>query len=205
MAIGPATSDVSDLVRQQVNVTLTTLPREPLVKMTIREPDDQPQRLHIFPTTNRSKHSKTVSYPVGAEQLSRALADVPQAGAITCSFTAGSNAENRPDLDNYLVLQASYGKRPRMFHDGPLSEERGVYEAKWHICVFAVPTDMRHAVKLLLINEALPNSVRSWFLARGTYGVQTGGEAIWIRYLTETNTVSIEEHGKLDPERVKRA
>jgi hypothetical protein len=45
---------------------------------------------HIFPTTHRSRHSKFLSYPVGAELLSRALDGVPQHGAISCDFTAGN-------------------------------------------------------------------------------------------------------------------
>ncbi len=35
-------------------------------------------RPHIFPTRYRGKHGKSVSFPVGAEILSRALDGVPQ-------------------------------------------------------------------------------------------------------------------------------
>jgi hypothetical protein len=50
---------------------------------------------HIFPTSYRDKHSKTVSFPLGVELLSRALDGVPQQEALACSLFAGNIM--RPD------------------------------------------------------------------------------------------------------------
>ena len=172
--------------------------------MATDKPDAAPAGLHIFPTTDRGKHAKSVSYPVGAEALSRVLFDVPQAHLITCSFYGGGTAGNRMDRESHLILQASYSKRGRMFQDGPLSQERGVYDPKWHISVFAVPVAVRHAVKTLLINEALPHAVRSWFLNQSDIDTRSGGIALWLTYTVADGTISAEEHGKLDPERTGR-
>jgi hypothetical protein len=85
----------------------------------------QQEALFIFPTKSRARHSKLVSYPVGAEILSRALEGVPQHGALTCTFTAG-NPHRDTGKTRFRVLHVSYRKRARSHFDSADAASRGV-------------------------------------------------------------------------------
>ena len=154
----------------------------------------------IFPTDYRQKHSKAVSFPIGAEALSRVLSDVPQAKFISCSFYAQSQARSR--RDEYPILSVGYRKRPLSFHDSARAYELGVLDPKWDISVYAVPVDLRHKVKLLLINEALPNTVLRWLQTWSHLGQQTGQRGVFLTYVVASETIRAEETGDLDPERI---
>jgi hypothetical protein len=109
---------------------------------------------HIFPTSSRAKHSKLLSYPLGAEILSRTLEGVPQNGHIACSFRAGDpHHHRRPKVKHLPVLHVTY--QPWRHHQ------------QWVITVFAVPRHYRHQIRTALIERVLPNYVRNWFLVDG--------------------------------------
>jgi hypothetical protein len=148
---------------------------------------------HIFLTSGRDKHSKEVSYPIGAEVLSRTLAGVPQHQSITCRFWASSIHHDlgQPTLH---VLHAVYSQRERNFHDGKFARERGVLEPHWTITVFAVPRQLRGAIKLALIETSLPEIVRPWLIENSRLTGQSGDAGLTIEYVRSEqilkNTIS---------------
>lgn len=156
--------------------------------------------LHIFPTSNRIKHSKEVSYPIGAEALSRQLAGVPQHDLITCNFYAGY-----PQYDvgkpQFYVLNVLYEKQARKFHHSKSALERGVHDPRWYISVFAVPRHLRSAVKLLLLEQALPDVVLPWLMGKSHLTGQTGGSALWLEYIRADNALKSTTREDIAPER----
>jgi hypothetical protein len=156
--------------------------------------------LHIFPTSDRSKHSKEVSYPIGAEALSLALGGLPQQDLITCSFYSGY-----PQYDNgkpqFHVLHVMYRKRARSFYDGKSAFERGAFEPRWHISVFAVPRHLRGAIKVLLLEQALSDFVRPWLVEKSHLTGQTGESALMLEYVRADNVFKSTTREEIAPDR----
>jgi hypothetical protein len=136
---------------------------------------------HIFPTKSRTKHAKTQSFPIGAEALSRALDGVPQHDQISCDFYAG-NPNTDKDKDKIYVLSVSYTKQARSFHHSEDAGERGVFDPRWTISVYAVPSELRHNIKTALIDVGLPDFVRKWLIDNANLTGKTGGAALWLEY-----------------------
>jgi hypothetical protein len=143
---------------------------------------------HIFPTSSRAKHSHLVSYPIGAEALSRALDGVPQHSMLACSFYAG-NAHQHLDEPHQLVLSVVYRKRARSFFDGGDAGSRGVFDPRWTISVFAIGREVRHAVKTSLLSEGLPKIVRPWLIDMAAVTGKTGECGLSLRYDVATSTL----------------
>lgn len=154
----------------------------------------------IFPTRHRDKHGKLVSFPVGAELLSRILEGVPQHALIGCHFYVG-DVERRAVRPLEHVLHAVYSRQSPNVFTAKSAADNGVFDPKWSITVFAVPSTMRHPVKLLLINEALPNIVRPWFLAQGGITGRRGKSELIIEFDTAEGVLKHTVRDELLPDR----
>ena len=109
--------------------------------------------LLLIPTCYKDALPKTLSYPLGAQALSEALFDLPQAQNLSVSFWNHSAAHRYGSP--YPVLIAIYnGERPSRFNSGP----------KWRLEVEAVGRAVKHLVKTKLCNEGLPR-VHKWLRA----------------------------------------
>ncbi len=157
-------------------------------------------KLHIFPTSYRMKHSKEVSYPIGAEALSRQLAGVPQHDLITCRFSAGY-PQHDVGKPQFYVLNVAYEKQARTFHDSKSALERGVFDPHWYISVFAVPRHLRGTIKLVLLEQALPAVVRPWLIEKSHLTGQTGGSVLWLEYVRADNVFKFTMREDIAPER----
>lgn len=155
--------------------------------------------LHIFPTSSRSKHSKEVSYPIGAEALSHRLEGVPQHDLITCNFYGGRpHDDGKPQI---YVLNACYEKRSRRFSDSGSALERGVFDPRWTIRVYAVPRQLRGEIKLLLIEQGLPDLIRPWLIAKSHLTGQTGGTTLWLEYVRADKVFTTTLREEIAPDR----
>jgi hypothetical protein len=144
---------------------------------------------HIFPTCDRGKHGKTVSFPAGAEVLSRALDGVPQHALIGCHFIV-ADMERRPVKPLEHVLHVVYSKQVRSQHHGKDAD------------VFAIPSTMRHLVKTLLVRESLPNVVRPWLLANADITGRSGSRGLMIMLDTANSVLVHETRDGILPDRV---
>ncbi len=158
-------------------------------------------RLHIFPTRYRGKHGKSVSFPVGAEILSRALDGVPQHALIGCHFTVG-DMERRPVKHLEHVMHVVYSRQVRQFHHGQSAEIHAVFDPKWAISVFAVPSPLRHPIQTLLISDALPSIVRYWLIANGNVSGRAGNRALMIMFNTIDGVLVHDTRDNIMPDRV---
>jgi hypothetical protein len=111
----------------------------------------------VFPTSHKAKISKSMSYPIGAEALSAALEGVPQSALISLWFGHASTsiALRAGHASRYKILSAFYSHHlPNQFSANRLRES--FYGPKWHLYVYEVPRQHRHAVRSLLDSEGLP-------------------------------------------------
>jgi hypothetical protein len=151
---------------------------------------------HIFPTSHRDKHAKTVSFPLGAEALSRTLDGVPQHDLLTCSFYAGGPHADK-DKEQIHLLHVTYRQRARSFFDSGDAGARGLFDPRWSITVFAVPKGLRHLAKTLLLEQGLPALARPWLIKHAPLTGQTGSAGLVLKLdvfdktLTSTETLDI--------------
>jgi hypothetical protein len=156
----------------------------------------------VFPTASRTKHSKLVSYPVGAEVLSRAFDGVPQHQAITCSFVAG-NPQRTLTQEQTRVLDIRYRRRDRSFHDGENADSLGVFQPKWEIWVYDVPVALRHEIKTRLVEDALPNAARNWLIKQAALDGKFGDAAICFDYNKIDKVLLVSEGKDIAPEKIR--
>jgi hypothetical protein len=135
----------------------------------------------IFRTKSRARHSKLVSYPVGAEILSRALDGAPQQAVLTCTFTAG-NPHRDAGKERFRVMHVSYHKRARNHFDGADAAARGVFNPFWEIWIFDVQTALRAKVRRALTETGLPLMVLPWLIENAGLDGQTGEAVIILEY-----------------------
>jgi hypothetical protein len=159
--------------------------------------DEKP---YVFPTQSRAKHSKFVSYPVGAENLSRALDGVPQHATLQCVFTAG-NPHRDVGKKQFRVMHVLYRKRERSFYDGEDAESRGVFEPKWEIWVYDVRVEQRFEIKKALMDVGLPLMLRPWLIANAALHGQSGEAAFMLDYDAIEKVLIPSQGTKISPAR----
>jgi hypothetical protein len=156
----------------------------------------------IFPTITRHKHSKLVSYPLGAELLSRAFDGVPQHSAMTCTFVAG-NPQRTLNEEKTRVLDIRYRRRDRSFYDGENADALGVFQPKWEIWIYDVPVALRHEIKALLVEDALPNVARNWLMKHAAIDGKFGNAAICLDYNKIDKVLHVSEGQDIAPEKIR--
>lgn len=150
----------------------------------------------LIPTGFKSKLPHTLSYPIGAEVLSSAFADVPQFSMFTLDFLFFGKA--RPDREkNYCVLEIAYHRRGRDICWGKDATEKGLLEPKWTITVRPVPQNRRHLIKIRLQSEALPLA-RKWLLENPSHD-EEGGLTLTFSFDEETELLSVSKSSWLSP------
>lgn len=158
------------------------------------------EALYIIPTQDRDRHSKLLSYPVGAELLSRAFLGVLQLKSFTCNFTA-KDPHLEKVTEDWRVLVVGYRRRPRSFFDGKHSASRGVFDPFWDIKIYAVLSDHLAAIKKALVEIGLPTMVRPWLIENASLEGQIGEAKITLHYDTSTKTLYSEVTDNMLPER----
>jgi hypothetical protein len=111
----------------------------------------------IIPTRTKEKISHELSFPIGAERISIALASAPQLPELVLHFRSDRWYQVR--LGHYPILSVRYsGKNwaynPVTFSGIPLFN-------KWEIEVNPVPRPFRHRIQQYILESALPQ-IRQW-------------------------------------------
>jgi len=121
----------------------------------------------IIPTTYRAKIPSTTSWPIGAQELSDALADVPQFEEIRLTFsfymTQKAMLNHWPSMD---VVRFVYRKGANALSASNDMIERGHLERQWSISISAVPRFERKRLHDTLLQE-LPKA-RAWLTLHHT-------------------------------------
>jgi hypothetical protein len=150
----------------------------------------------MIPTRSKSKLPKALSYPLGAEAISQALADAPHAGELSLSFydqavwpTAEFNRLVREKLP-YRILSAAYVPPRKVGRSAPATPvEGGWYQGHWSITVYPVLRGLRHAAGQLLRDRGLPEVVE-WLRSSGRAGWDTRQHRLDLVFSPAEGTLS---------------
>jgi len=109
-----------------------------------------------IPTLSRTKISRNLSYPIGAEQISLALASTAQLPEIKLHFFSSKfNIGLRNG--HYEFLRVEYLNNARPAEKWPVTSLYGrPPQWRWEIVVQPVLRLVRHRVKQYILNSALP-------------------------------------------------
>ncbi len=122
----------------------------------------------MIPTRHKAKLPRTLSYPIGAEAISAALAGVPRAGSFSLTFRdqavwpASEFQRFLRERLPYTILAAEYrpAQKPGYGGDRRMAEA-GWFDQKWELRVCAVPRELRPLASRLLRDQGLP-AVAEW-------------------------------------------
>jgi hypothetical protein len=139
----------------------------------------------LIPTRCRAKIAQYLSYPVGAEQISEALACVPQFAKLGLHFSFfARNLEAR--RGHYEFLEVEYSKPP---YDVPGSG--------WDIRVLPVPRILRHLIHQYAVETALPQ-IAQWLVERADLE-QCGSDSLVFSYDEKSEEFIPRRVKKLEP------
>ncbi|PAP74901.1 hypothetical protein B1759_16535 [Rubrivirga sp. SAORIC476] len=149
----------------------------------------------MIPTAYKWELSSLLSYPLGAKNISDALAGVPQFDALSIRFSPDQDNPHRAESP-FLVLRVNYRNSvPGRSASNNMIEE-GWYDPKWEISVGAVPRTLRHSVKTALLTEALPK-VRQWLLNNADATGREGHSWVRVRYDADQERLTYETSSRL--------
>jgi len=133
----------------------------------------------VVPTASRTKISHKLSYPVGAECISIALASVPQLAELRLHFYSGFDTQLR--CGHYEFIRVEYLKNAHPSQEWPI---RALYrrpeQGRWEIVVQPVPCTVRHRVKQYIEDSAL-TQIAQWLIQRKEL-TQRGGDIFAFFY-----------------------
>jgi hypothetical protein len=133
----------------------------------------------MIPTRSKSKLPKALSYPLGAEAISRVLAGAPHADELSLSFhdqavwpATEFNRLVREGLP-YCILSAGYVPPRKLSRSAPNTlAESGWYQGHFSVTVYPVLRALRHPAGQLLRELGLP-AVVEWLRSSGRPGWDT--------------------------------
>jgi hypothetical protein len=150
----------------------------------------------MIPTRSKSKLPKVLSYPLGAEAISEALADAPHLGELSLSFydqavwpSTEFNRLVRKGLP-YRMLSAAFMPPRKVSRSAPTTlVEGGWYQAHWSITVYPVLRELRHAAGQLLRGQGLP-AVAEWLRSSERAGWDTRQHRLDLVFSPAEGTLS---------------
>ena len=151
--------------------------------------------MQLVPTRSRQKISHLLSYPIGAERISIALASVPQYAELVLHFQ--EDWYDRLRFPRYPYLMVDYSRDATSWNS---RDAAGVnLLSTWNITVKPVRRETRHKIQQHMLNTALGQTVE-WFTDRATL-VLPGSERLLFFYDEDTEEFSEERESRLEPER----
>ena len=108
----------------------------------------------ILPTTYRAKIPSTTSWPIGAQELSDALADVPQFEELRLSFSF--NMTQKAGLNQWprmVIAQFGYWKGANALSVSNDMIDRKHLERQWEVSISAVPRSERKRLHDAFLQE----------------------------------------------------
>ncbi len=139
----------------------------------------------LIRTTSKFKLPDTLSYPIGAEEISRQLQDVPQFNQLTITFFENTGLFKSDfmkvikEKKNLTILRADY--RPAFSGPSmPRYDQNKLHGVYWAIYIFPVPRDMRKIVSTELKEHGMKKVFQwlassknpSWLLSRKQFNVK---------------------------------
>lgn len=121
----------------------------------------------MIPTRFRDKTGKSLSFPIGSEDLSERLEGVPQYDLLSVAFRSrptiqASRFQRLLASDQPLpVLRATFrAASPHLSASNQLIEQ-GWHDERWSLEIYPVPRELKHEAHEQLLHQGLA-VVRSW-------------------------------------------
>jgi hypothetical protein len=111
----------------------------------------------IIPTRTKAKVSHELSFPIGAERISMALASVMQLPQLVLHFR--SDRWNQVRFGHYPFLSVTYSGKE--WTNNPVDSSGIPLFNRWEIEVNPVPRILRHRIQQYILDSALPQ-IRQW-------------------------------------------
>jgi hypothetical protein len=132
---------------------------------------------YVIPTRTKSKIAHTLSWPVGTEQISRAIASASQLNELVLHFRDGFREEEKRRCGIYRPISVSYMANPK----ASASSVDGIpLFNRWEIHVGPVPRTLRHKAQEFLKSSALP-AIQDWLNGRSNLEME-GAEHLTFFY-----------------------
>jgi hypothetical protein len=152
-----------------------------------------------IPTELKDKLPRLLSYPIGAEALTRALGQAPHIEQFKVSFIGNAKLLVPGGYRNWvssptrkvLVAQFRPASKPGISAPNSFIEE-GWYDEKWELTVIAVLREQRHLVHQLLHEQGLPKVV-DWLRLSQRPGWATVAQRIELVFNPADGSLSVEE------------
>ena len=155
--------------------------------------------IHI-PTTYRGKIRTGLSYPLGAEAISEALKEVRQLEELELSFhssyalRASQSEKALRRREAIPVVTVSF----RVYEVGLTGSNtllnEGLYDDRWSLTVYPVPSPDRRAAQDALLDRGLP-IVREWLMRPRSQTWLQGSKGLVLILDLDSATVSSSEWG----------
>jgi hypothetical protein len=154
--------------------------------------------LVVVPTISKAKISRDLSYPIGAEAISRAVEGVPQFQLVRLQFYYWSDHSLR--RGHYEILRVEYLNNSTPLDEYPVTNLwKRPPQCQWEIVVQPVPRVHRHRIKTYIAESAL-SEVRGWLIQRDDY-VQSGSEVLAFFYDEKLDEFQVRRVARLEPVR----
>jgi hypothetical protein len=153
----------------------------------------------IIPTLSRAKISHLLSYPIGAEQISTALASTPQLSEIRLLFFSWRYLPRLRE-SHYEFLRVEYLNNAVPAQKHPI---RSLYgrpkQGQWEIVVQPVKRVFRHRIKEYILQVALPQ-IGDWLVERA-HLAQQGSDILAFFYDELGEEFAVHPLTNLEPKR----
>lgn len=151
----------------------------------------------IIPTLSKTRISHYLSYPIGAEQVSTALASTPQLLELKLHFFYSCFDRGLRE-GHYEFLRAEY------LNETTPAEKWTAYnlyprppQYRWEIVVQPVPRVLRHCIKQFILDSALPQ-IAHWLIERANLA-QQGNDILAFFYDEKAEEFIPQELTHLEP------
>ena len=150
----------------------------------------------IIPTLSKAKNSRNLSYPIGAERISAALAATAQLPMLKLHFYCGLGDGLQRWYREFLRVE--YLNQAIPSEKWPISS---LYnrppQYRWEIIVQPVPRVLRHRIKQYIADSALPQ-IAQWLIARAQLA-QRGNDILAFFYDDKKDELIARQLSHLEP------
>src|ERR1700722_6223772 len=154
-------------------------------------------RRSVIPTLSRTRISRHLSYPIGAEVISEALTTVPQFAQLQLLFYS-SKFHTPLRSKEYEFVRIQYLNNAKSGERWPIANLWGrPLQSRWEIAVQPVPRVLRHRIKRYILDSALPQ-MRDWLVERAQL-LQQGSELLAFFYNEKTEECVPRHVANLEP------
>ena len=154
--------------------------------------------IFIIPTRSKAKISHELSYPIGAERISIALASVVQLAQLVLHFK--SDRFNQVRFGQSPFLDVTYKGKDQLERLAKmnLSNSAGIpLWNRWEIEVKPVPRILRHRIHQYILDSALPQ-IKQWLDQRANLA-QEGSDKLSFFFNEQKDEFESEQLGRPQP------